>query len=139
MVVASSARGADIVDGPFAIAAQPEGLERRGRVISRIWHGWTTPSNAEAYETLLRTEILPGIAAREVPGYRGAHLMRRDAPNEIEFVTILWFDSIDSVRSFAGEDYEAAYVPPKAQAALSRFDERSSHYETLLSPPPTAA
>lgn len=103
-------------------------------MICRIWHGWTTPENADAYETLLRTEVLPGIAARENPGYRGAHLLRRSLEGEVEFITLLWFDSLDAVRRFAGEDYEAAYVPPKAREVLSRFDERSQHYETRLEP-----
>lgn len=103
-------------------------------MISRIWHGWTTIENASAYEALLRTEILPGIARKRIPGYRGAHLLRRRLPDEVEFVTILWFDSLDAVRSFVGEDYEVAYVPPKAQEVLARFDARSRHYETVLTP-----
>lgn len=103
-------------------------------MISRVWHGWTTPGNAPVYQQLLETEILPGIAARDLPGYRGAHLLRREIGGEIEFVTILWFESLDGVRALAGEDYEEAYVPPKARAVLSRFDARSQHYDTLLTP-----
>jgi len=103
-------------------------------MISRIWRGWTVPGEADAYEALLRTEVLPGIAGREIEGYLGAHLMRKDGTPDVEFVTVLWFDSLDSVRAFAGEDYEVAYVPPKARALLSRFDATSSHYEVLLSP-----
>lgn len=103
-------------------------------MISRIWHGWTTRENAAAYEALLRSEILPGIANRSIPGLRGAHLLRRDAPEGVEFVTILWFDTLEAVREFAGEDYEAAVVPEKARRLLSRFDARSQHYETVLAP-----
>ena len=102
-------------------------------MISRIWHGWTSPENADAYEALLRSEILTGIANRGIAGYRGAHLLRRDGPSEVEFVTVLWFDSLDSVREFAGDDYEAAVVPERARRLLARFDARSQHYETLLS------
>jgi antibiotic biosynthesis monooxygenase (ABM) superfamily enzyme len=98
-------------------------------MISRIWHGWTTPENADAYESLLKNEIFTGINNREIAGYRGIHLLRRDLGKEIEFVTIMWFDSIDAVRSFAGEDYEGAVVPPNARVLLSRFDEKSQHYE----------
>ena len=98
-------------------------------MISRIWHGWTTPENAEAYESLLKNEIFTGISKREIAGYKGIHLLRRDLGKEIEFITIMWFDSIDAVRSFAGEDYEVAVVPPKARALLSRFDEKSQHYD----------
>ena len=103
-------------------------------MISRIWHGWTTRENGERYEQLLRTEILPGIASRGIAGYLGAHLLRKDHRAEVEFVTILWFKSLDSVRAFMGEDYETAYVPPQARAVLSRFDERSRHYDVLLEP-----
>ena len=69
-----------------------------------------------------------GIQERRIPGYRGIHLLRRDLGDEVEFVTIMWFDSLDAVRAFAGEDYETAVVPPKARAVLSRFDARSQHY-----------
>ena len=98
-------------------------------MISRIWHGWTTPANADAYEALLKSEIFVGIQKREIVGYRGIHLLRRDLSDEVEFVTIMWFDSIEAVRAFAGEDYEVAVVPSKARALLSRFDERSQHYD----------
>lgn len=98
-------------------------------MISRIWHGWTTPENADAYESLLKGEIFQGIQSREIMGYRGINLLRRDHGGEVEFVTIMWFDSIDAVRSFAGEDYEVAVVPEKARAVLSRYNECSQHYE----------
>jgi len=103
-------------------------------MISRIWHGWTTRENAEAYENLLRSEIFTGIANRSIQGYRGIHLLRRDAAEEVEFITIMWFDSVEDVIAFAGEDYEAAVVPPKARQVLSRFDPRSAHYEVVVSP-----
>jgi heme-degrading monooxygenase HmoA len=98
-------------------------------MISRIWHGWTTTVNADAYEALLKSEIFVGIQEREIAGYRGIHLLRRDLGDEVEFVTIMWFDSIEAVRTFAGEDYEGAVVPPKARELLSRFDARSQHYD----------
>ena len=98
-------------------------------MISRIWHGWTTPENADAYESLLRHEILLGIQDRQIAGFRGIQLLRRSLATAVEFVTIMEFDSLDAVRAFAGEDYEAAVVPPQARALLSRFDERSRHYE----------
>jgi antibiotic biosynthesis monooxygenase (ABM) superfamily enzyme len=98
-------------------------------MIERIWHGWTVPENADTYENLLKTEIFPGIAAKNVPGYRGIRLLRRPLNVEVEFVTIMRFDSLDDVIRFAGEDYEKAYVPLKAQKVLARFDERSQHYE----------
>jgi len=98
-------------------------------MISRIWHGWTTPANADTYEALLKEEIFVGIENRHIHGFKSIQLLRRPAGDEIEFVTIMVFDSLEAVREFAGEDYEAAVVPPKARAVLSRFDERSQHYE----------
>ncbi len=101
-------------------------------MISRIWHGWTTPANANAYETLLREEIFVGIQNRNIGGFRSIQLLRREVGGEVEFVTIMLFDSLDGVREFAGEDYEACVVPDKARAVLSRFDLRSQHYELLV-------
>jgi heme-degrading monooxygenase HmoA len=101
-------------------------------VIARIWHGWTTPGNADAYETLLRTEVLPGIS--QIAGARGAYVFRDPLEGEVEFVTITLWDSLDAVRAFAGDDYEVAVVPPPARRLLARFDERSRHYETVIEP-----
>lgn len=98
-------------------------------MVVRIWHGWTTPANADTYERLLKEEIFVGIHGRHIRGFKGIQLLRRDAGPEVEFVTVMDFDSIDAVREFAGEDYEAAVVPQKARAVLARFDARSQHYD----------
>ena len=98
-------------------------------MILRIWHGWTKPQNADTYETLLKTEIFPGIAAKNVAGYRGIELLRRETAEEVEFITVMRFDSLQAVKDFVGEDYERAYVPDKARAVLGRFDPTSQHYE----------
>jgi hypothetical protein len=98
-------------------------------MIGRLWHGWTTRDKADAYEALLRTEILPGI--HRVSGYHGAHLLRRDVPEGVEFVTLTLFESLDAVRAFAGDDYEIAVVPLPARAFLTRFDRRSVHYDVV--------
>jgi hypothetical protein len=103
-------------------------------VITRVWRGWTTPENAPAYERIVSTEVLPGIARRNIDGYGGAYLLRREVGDEVEFSTILLFESLDALREFAGDDYEQAYVPPQAREVLSRFDETSAHYETLMTP-----
>lgn len=103
-------------------------------MISRIWHGWTRHENADAYEGLLRSEIFTGISERSIKGYRGIHLLRRNTGEDVEFVTIMWFDSMEAVRAFAGEDYEGAVVPPKARQLLSKFDSRSAHYEVIEQP-----
>lgn len=99
-------------------------------MISRLWHGWTTRANADAYEALLRNQVLPGI--HRVRGFKGAQVLRRDVNDEVEFVTITLFDSLDAVREFAGEDYEVAVILPEAHRLLSHFDARSAHYETMF-------
>jgi heme-degrading monooxygenase HmoA len=107
-------------------------------MICRLWRGWTTPDNADAYERIVSQEVLPSIAERNVAGYHGAYLMRRDTgEGEVEFATIMHFDSMDAVKAFAGDDYETAYVPPRAREVLKRFDERSAHFEVLLGPEET--
>ena len=98
-------------------------------MISRIWHGWTIRGNADKYEALLKEEIFVGIQERNIRGFRSIQLLRREVGEEVEFVTIMLFDSLDAVRGFAGDDYEAAVVPANARAILSRFDKRSQHYE----------
>lgn len=98
-------------------------------MIARIWHGWTTPQNADKYEALLKEEIFVGIQERHIRGFKGIQLLRREINDEVEFITIMTFESLDAVRDFAGADYEVAVVPEKARAVLSRFDLRSQHYE----------
>ena len=99
-------------------------------MIARVWRGWTTPENADAYEGFLRTTMFPSI--HRVPGYLGADLFRRDDGGEVAFITVTRFESFDSVRAFAGDDYERAVVEPEARELLSRFDERSEHYEVVI-------
>ncbi len=106
-------------------------------MISRIWHGWTSPANADIYENLLKEEIFTGIGNRQIPGYRGIQLLRRNSGDEVEFITIMWFDDLKAVKTFAGDDYEAAVVPPKARQVLSHFDARSQHYDVREDRPAT--
>jgi heme-degrading monooxygenase HmoA len=100
-------------------------------MICRLWRGWATPDNADAYERIVRTEVIPGIEARKIPGFRHIDLMRRNLETEVEFVTLMWFDSLDAIRAFVGEDYSVSHVPAVARAVLSRFDERAAHYEVI--------
>lgn len=101
--------------------------------IRRIWHGWTTPENADAYERILRTQVIPGIEAKAIPGYRGIEVLRRVHDAEVEFVTIMTFDSLQNVVDFQGEDYARAYVPDVARAVLQRWDDEAAHYEVRRS------
>lgn len=98
-------------------------------MIKRIWRGYTTPENADAYERLLDTVVFPAIEAKRIPGYRAIELLRRPASDEVEFTTVMTFDALENVIAFQGDDYEAAYVPDAARRVLKRWDERSSHHE----------
>lgn len=104
-------------------------------MIVRIWHGWTTPENADVYQHLLKSHVFPGILAKKVAGLDRIELVRRRDGDEVEFITMMWFDTLASVRDFVGEDYETAYVPDAARKVLSRFDARSAHYEAQWTEP----
>lgn len=101
-------------------------------MIARIWHGYTTPENADAYEAMLKPEVLPGVS--RLQGYQGSYFLRRDRGSEVEFVTVMLWESLDAIRSFAGPNYELAVVPPERRKVLKQFDERSAHYEVVLHP-----
>jgi len=101
-------------------------------MISRVWHGWTKAEHADEYEGMLRADVLPSIG--RVKGYLGAYLLRRGVGDDVEFITITQFDDMEAVRQFAGEDYTRAVIHPPARKILTRFDERSVHYETVLTP-----
>ncbi|TDO58807.1 hypothetical protein EV651_10982 [Kribbella sp. VKM Ac-2571] len=100
-------------------------------MICRQWRGWTTPENAAAYERVVREQVIPGIEALHIPGFLSIDLVRREREQDVEFMTLMWFESLDSVRTFMGEDYETAHVPAAAQAVLADFDKRSAHFEVL--------
>src|SRR5881392_2233238 len=100
-------------------------------MIARVWHGWTKPKNAKAYEDMLRDEIFPSIAARKISGYRGAELFIREDGDEVEFVTLLRFDSMDGVKQFAGDDASKPVIFPKTEALITRM-EQARHYRIAL-------
>jgi heme-degrading monooxygenase HmoA len=96
-------------------------------VIARVWHGYTRPEHADAYESLLKPELLPGVG--NVKGYLGSYLLRRKAGDEIEFVTVMLWDSIDAIRALTGADYETSIIPEERRRYLSRHDAKAAHYE----------
>lgn len=98
-------------------------------MITRIWHGWTTLENADVYQQLLFDKVFPGIESKKVSGYKSIQLLRREMETEVEFITIMQFDNLDSLEKFAGENYAEAYVPEDARKVLKRFDSHSQHYE----------
>jgi len=98
-------------------------------MVARVWHGYCQPEYADAYEAMLKPELLPGI--REKKGYRGSYLLRRTAGGEIEFITIRLFDSLDDIRAITGSDHETAVIPDERRKYLSHFDAKSSHCEIV--------
>ena len=100
-------------------------------MICRLWCGWTTPENADSYQRIVHTDVIPAIEARDIPGFRHIDLMRRDLGDEVEFQTLMWFDNLEAIKAFVGEDYAVSHVPPQARAVLNRFDERAAHYEVI--------
>lgn len=98
--------------------------------IKRIWRGWTTVDNADACRSILRNKVRPGIEAKHIPGYRGLELLSRDLGEEVEFMTIMSFDTLENIKALQGDDYEKAYVPEVAQAVLNRWDQVCLHFET---------
>jgi antibiotic biosynthesis monooxygenase (ABM) superfamily enzyme len=100
-------------------------------MVARIWHGWTKPADAKAYENMLRNEIFPSIAARNIPGYHGAELFIREDGNEVGFVTLLRFDSMEGVKEFAGADETRPVIYPGVEQLLTRM-ERAQHYRVAI-------
>ena len=101
--------------------------------IKRVWHGWTTPENADSYQALLHNTVFPRIEERRIPGYMGIELLRRDLADEVEFITIMTFQSLQNVIDFQGEAYTRSYVPEEAQRVLKRWDQHASHYDVVES------
>ena len=104
-------------------------------MIARIWHGYTKPEHASVYEIMLREEIFIGIREKNMNGFIDVQLLKRKLEDEVEFITIMRFESITAVRNFAGNDYEKAVIYEDAKPLLVRYDERSQHYEIKQSVP----
>jgi antibiotic biosynthesis monooxygenase (ABM) superfamily enzyme len=97
-------------------------------MITRLWRGWTTVDNADAYERFLLEELFPSM--REIPGFRGADILRRLEHDEVAFITLTRFDSLGAIQAFAGDDYETPVLEPQALALLARYERRALHFET---------
>jgi hypothetical protein len=97
-------------------------------MITRLWRGWTATENATAYESFLLGELFPSM--RDLDGFLGADVLRRAAQDEVAFVTLTRFVSLEAIRAFAGDDLEVPVLEPRALALLSRYDERAQHFET---------
>ncbi len=100
-------------------------------MIARHWRGWTKNQNADAYEALLRNKVLPSL--RKIEGYRGGYVLRSDGPEEVEFVIMNLFDSLEAVKRFAGPDYAVPVFEPEARTLLSKVEPIATHYEVRVS------
>jgi heme-degrading monooxygenase HmoA len=105
-------------------------------MIARLWHGYTKPENADAYESMLKPELLPGVG--KMKGYQGSYLLRRNLGNEVEFITIMLWDSIEAIQAIAGPDYETAVIPEERRKYLLHYDAKSAHYEIASTHKPHA-
>ena len=101
-------------------------------MIARLWKGWTTLENADAYERLLREQVLPGL--QQIDGYRGGYVLRQDGSDEVEFAVLNLFDSLDAVRAFAGPEYTVPVFDPEARHLLSKVEPIARHYEVKTAP-----
>jgi heme-degrading monooxygenase HmoA len=101
-------------------------------MIARLWRGWTSNENADAYEKLLREQVLPGL--RQIDGYRGGYILRQGGNGEVEFVVMNLFESLEAVRAFAGPDYTVPVFEPEAKQLLSKVEPLARHYEVKTTP-----
>ena len=99
--------------------------------ICRQWRGWTIPDQADAYQAIVLNDVIPGIEARRIAGFLHIDVMLRELGDEVEFQTLMWFDNLESIRAFVGEDVSVSHVPAAARAVLKRFDERAAHFDIL--------
>lgn len=97
----------------------------------RVWHGWTTPENADSYQHILQNEVIPGIEAKKIKGLMKFEIMRIDLEDEVEFLTVITFGTLQDVIAFQGEDYQKAYIPENARKVLKRWDEETLHYQLV--------
>jgi heme-degrading monooxygenase HmoA len=98
-------------------------------MVARIWHGFTTIENAGPYEKFLKTEFMHAVEKKNIPGYRRFQLLRKEEADGVAFTTIMWFDTLDQIKTFAGEDYEKAVVHPTALSLLKKHDSHAQHFE----------
>ena len=104
--------------------------------IVRIWGGYGTDAGVDRYcRELFPNSVLPRL--RSVDGFVEAKVLTRTGQGETEVVVATTWDSIESVKAFAGEDYEKAVVEPVVRELLNRFDDRVAHFTVALSESPS--
>lgn len=98
-------------------------------MIVRSWRGRAAVTNQHAYVEHFRQNVLPEL--RELDGFLGASLLKTNLAEEVEFLVLTRWASIDAIRAFAGDKVEQAVVEPQAVAALLNFDRTVRHYEVV--------
>lgn len=101
-------------------------------MIARLWRGWTLPENADAYERLLREQVLPGL--QQINGYHGGYILRQEQRDEVEFVVMNLFASLEAVQAFAGPEYTVPVFEPEARLLLAKVEPIARHYEVKTTP-----
>ena len=99
--------------------------------IKRVWHGWTTKENADRYQSVLQNEVIPGIEDKKIPGLKKFEILRIELQDEVEFITMMTFGSLQNVIALQGEDYKKSYIPEAAKKVLKRWDLEAMHYELI--------
>jgi len=102
-------------------------------MIVRIWRGQATNAQADAYFRHVTGTVFPSL--KDLAGHRGAWLLRRQADGQTEFLALTLWESLDSIRAFAGDDIATAIVEPEARAVLADFDDFARHYEVAFRTP----
>jgi hypothetical protein len=102
-------------------------MEEGRLMIARHWRGWTSVQDATAYENLLKNKVLPEL--RKIEGYKGGYVLRLDGSEEIEFVVVNLFESLEAVKRFAGPDYKTPVFEPEAKKLLCRIESVANHYD----------
>ena len=102
-------------------------MNKKNKII-RTWKGWTTLENAPIYEDMLINEVFPKVKRKGVEGLEKVSISTMKKKDEMEFFLVLQFDSLDSVKIFAGENFEQAYIPDNAKRVLTRYDKTAQHF-----------
>jgi heme-degrading monooxygenase HmoA len=98
-------------------------------MVARIWRGSASFENEDVYEKFLKTEFMPAVEKKNIPGYRKFQLLRKEETDEVAFITIMWFDTLEQIKAFAGEDYEKAVIHSTALSLLKKHDSHAQHFE----------
>jgi heme-degrading monooxygenase HmoA len=96
-------------------------------MVARHWRGWTKLQDADSYERLLKETVLPEL--KKIEGYNGGYVFRKDASEEVEFVVVNLFESLEAVQRFAGPNYEVAVFEPEAKKLFCKIEPVATHYE----------